>query len=400
MVMGRLLVATDVRLRRAADGSVLTTHPAAVFSSFEPFTDVYRTVTLLARQAREDHPTVGVANGPNVDFAAVPDFTSMRALASGLPALISTTWREVGLHDVIFGRLPEPLSLLVGCMALMRGKPFIANVVADPSHPRLGAGWRARSVDRLVLFTSRLLVRKAAATIFVTRSYLQRICPPGPGPTIVRSNVRIGQDWFRAPRSGLLGDRPRVVLVGSAQSWDKGQLVLLDAASLLAGEGLAIDVTFAGGGQHVDSLKDEARKRGLDEAVEVLGQVESSERLGEVLDEHDVFCLPSFSEGLPRAMVEAMARGLPAVGSTVGGIPELLPPEAVCEPGNAVDLAVALRLLVTGPRFAARSSDAVVTARHVADAARRSALVDFLRDFETSRRSGDRAGGPILRPPN
>lgn len=159
-------------------------------------------------------------------------------------------------------------------------------------------------------------------------------------------------------------------------------------------------MTFAGGGQHVDSLKDEARKRGLDEAVEVLGQVESSERLGEVLDEHDVFCLPSFSEGLPRAMVEAMARGLPAVGSTVGGIPELLPPEAVCEPGNAVDLAVALRLLVTGPRFAARSSDAVVTARHVADAARRSALVDFLRDFETSRRSGDRAGGPILRPPN
>lgn len=182
MVMGRLLVATDVRLRRAADGSVLTTHPAAVFSSFEPFTDVYRTVTLLARQAREDHPTVGVANGPNVDFAAVPDFTSMRALASGLPALISTTWREVGLHDVIFGRLPEPLSLLVGCMALMRGKPFIANVVADPSHPRLGAGWRARSVDRLVLFTSRLLVKKAAATIFVTRSYLQRICPPGPDP--------------------------------------------------------------------------------------------------------------------------------------------------------------------------------------------------------------------------
>jgi phosphatidylinositol alpha-1,6-mannosyltransferase len=400
MAMGRLLVATDVRLRRTADGSVLSTHPVALFATFEPFTDVYKTVTLLARKARDDQPTVGEADGPGVDFAAVPDFTSLRALALGLPALMFIAWREVGRHDVIFGRLPEPLSLLVGCMAMLRGKPFIANVVADPSHPRLGAGWQGRSVNRLVLLASRLLVKKAAATIFVTRSYLQRLCPPGPGPTMVRSNVRIGEDWFRAPRSGLLGDRPRVVLVGSNQSWDKGQLVLLDAASHLAREGLTIDVTFVGGGQNVDNLKDEARKRGLPGAVDVLGQVESRERLGEVLDEHDVFCLPSLSEGLPRAMVEAMARGLPAVGSSVGGIPELLPPEAVCEPGNAIDLAVALRLLVIGPQFNARSSDAVHTARGVADAAKRSALVEFLRSFETSRRADDQAAGPALGAPN
>ena len=45
----------------------------------------------------------------------------------------------------------------------------------------------------------------------------------------------------------------------------------------------------------------------------------------EQLDAADVFVLPSRQEGLPRAMIEAMARSLPCVGSDVGGISELIP---------------------------------------------------------------------------
>jgi glycosyltransferase involved in cell wall biosynthesis len=42
---------------------------------------------------------------------------------------------------------------------------------------------------------------------------------------------------------------------------------------------------------------------------------------------------------MPKAMLEAMARGLPCIGSTVGGIPELLPEIALVQPGNAAELA-------------------------------------------------------------
>ncbi|MET1074472.1 MAG: glycosyltransferase family 4 protein, partial [Umezawaea sp.] len=62
-------------------------------------------------------------------------------------------------------------------------------------------------------------------------------------------------------------------------------------------------------------------------------------RLVELLDEADLFAMPSRAEGLPRALVEAMARGLPAVGTRIGGIPELLEPG--CLVGSDDDEALA-----------------------------------------------------------
>ena len=57
------------------------------------------------------------------------------------------------------------------------------------------------------------------------------------------------------------------------------------------------------------------------------------------LDGLDIYIQPSFQEGLPRALVEAMSRGLPALGSSVGGIPELLPSYCLHEPGDSSKLA-------------------------------------------------------------
>jgi glycosyltransferase involved in cell wall biosynthesis len=55
-------------------------------------------------------------------------------------------------------------------------------------------------------------------------------------------------------------------------------------------------------------------------------------------------------------MVEAMARALPCIGSTVGGIPELLPAEDIVPPGDVVALATKIREVVTNPERMARMS--------------------------------------------
>jgi len=57
------------------------------------------------------------------------------------------------------------------------------------------------------------------------------------------------------------------------------------------------------------------------------------------LDDVDIYIQPSRQEGLPRALIEAMSRGCPAVGSTAGGIPELLSPECLHQPGDHARLA-------------------------------------------------------------
>jgi glycosyltransferase involved in cell wall biosynthesis len=75
------------------------------------------------------------------------------------------------------------------------------------------------------------------------------------------------------------------------------------------------------------------------------------------LDLADLFVMPSRTEGLPRAMVEAMARGLPCIGSSVGGIPELLAQEDLVPPGDADALARKIAEVAGDPhRLAAMSA--------------------------------------------
>jgi len=81
-----------------------------------------------------------------------------------------------------------------------------------------------------------------------------------------------------------------------------------------------------------------------------------------------LFVLPSRTEGLPRAMIEAMARGLPCVGSAVNGIPELLPVEDMVPPNDVPALAEKIREVLTNPeRMAQMSARNLDKAREYAD---------------------------------
>jgi glycosyltransferase involved in cell wall biosynthesis len=76
------------------------------------------------------------------------------------------------------------------------------------------------------------------------------------------------------------------------------------------------------------------------------GCLPSGDPVFQWLDGLDIYIQPSFTEGLPRALVEAMSRGLPALGSTCGGIPELLPPECLHMPGDDKTLAAHLARMI------------------------------------------------------
>src|SRR6185369_6068290 len=102
------------------------------------------------------------------------------------------------------------------------------------------------------------------------------------------------------------------------------------------------------------------------------------------LDAADLFVLPSRSEGLPRAMIEAMARALPCIGSTAGGIPELLPPEDLVPASNVAALASKIQEVLSSPaRLSAMSSRNLAAALEYRDEvldARRRAFFEHIRD--------------------
>jgi glycosyltransferase involved in cell wall biosynthesis len=117
--------------------------------------------------------------------------------------------------------------------------------------------------------------------------------------------------------------------------------VLLAAAGVLAAKGLSFHVVIAGEGSQRESLEKEIRRRGLQSCVTLLGH--ESDVPG-FLANLDVFVMPSRSEGFGIALLEALASGLPCVGTRVGGIPELVggqtgllvPPEDPEELANAM----------------------------------------------------------------
>lgn len=115
---------------------------------------------------------------------------------------------------------------------------------------------------------------------------------------------------------------PRLVCVGRLCE-QKGQLLLLEAAHTLAAQGVAFELVLAGDGEMRDELEAVVAKYGLQSQVRITGWISSEQVRAEILASR-ALVLPSFAEGLPVVIMEAMALRRPVLTTYVAGIPELV----------------------------------------------------------------------------
>jgi len=161
------------------------------------------------------------------------------------------------------------------------------------------------------------------------------------------------------PRTGArhIEGAYKLVFVGSLAQMYKGPDILIDAVAKCLSKGLETSLTVVGSGKYRAELEARAKALGIAKRVRFLGELPASAPVRAQLDEADLFVLPSRTDALPRAIIEAMARGLPCIGSTVGGIPELLPPEDMVPPSNVAALARKILEVANNPtRQAAMSA--------------------------------------------
>jgi glycosyltransferase involved in cell wall biosynthesis len=131
----------------------------------------------------------------------------------------------------------------------------------------------------------------------------------------------------------------------------KGHFVLLDAVARLRGEGLAVRVDIVGDGPVRRRLQERAHELGIADVVDLPGAV-GQDRIRSYYERADVFCAPSFAEGVPVVLMEAMAMGLPVVATRVMGVPELVDDGVhgkLVAPGRPDLLADAIRSLAAAP---------------------------------------------------
>lgn len=117
---------------------------------------------------------------------------------------------------------------------------------------------------------------------------------------------------------------PRLVCVGRLCE-QKGQLLLLEAAQKLAAQGKAFELVLAGDGEMRAEIETLIVRHGLQGQVRITGWISSGQVREELLAAR-ALVLPSFAEGLPVVIMEAMALRRPVLTTYVAGIPELVRP--------------------------------------------------------------------------
>lgn len=128
----------------------------------------------------------------------------------------------------------------------------------------------------------------------------------------------------------------------------KGTYDLLEAAALAVMNVPNLRLLLGGDGE-LDGIRARARELGIADRVELLGWVRGDEKQ-RLLDHAMVYALPSYHEGLPMSILEAMAAGLPILSTPIAGIPEAVTSGVeglLVEPGDVSALANALRMMLT-----------------------------------------------------
>ena len=168
----------------------------------------------------------------------------------------------------------------------------------------------------------------------------------GPEPLIDVLYNPVALENFDCSPRGRQGP-PRLLFMGEVGE-RKGSFDLVKALQALQQEGVPFQARFCGNGD-LERLQREVA--GMGDAVAIPGWVSGKERLAEYRNTHLVV-LPSYQEGLPMTILEAMAAGLPVVSTPIAGIPEAVEHERtgiLVKPGDIAGLQAALRRLLTNP---------------------------------------------------
>ncbi len=358
-----VVVTVERRFVRTPDGCVWTPSTAA-YGFWQRYLDVFDQVRVVGRvrEVSQVDPTWKRADGPGVSFAAVPFFLGPAQYLRRRPQVRRAARDAIRLEDAAILRVPGTLATCLEGVVWRQGKPIAVEVIADP-YEVFAAGnvrtpfrpffrwWFRRGVRRQCA--------RARAAAYVTARTLQRRYPAGADAYVTSySSIDLTSEAFvPKPRPvKTASKRFNLLLIGSLEQLYKAPDVLIKAVTAAVQRGLDLRLTIVGDGKHRPELEALALACGMEQRVRFTGNLPAGDPVRAELDRADLFVLPSRTEGLPRALLEAMARGLPCLGSEVGGIVELLSLPELVKPADVQALAAKMKEVLTDPDRLARLS--------------------------------------------
>lgn len=299
---------------------------------------------MLARVAPGDREKITGqhADGARVSFSALPDYTGPWQYFRVREQVRKIAREAIAECDAYLLRVPGIVSHMAWNEIARLAKPYAVEVLGDPWDALGPRSWANLSRPLFRHAATRQMKRicaEATALNYVTSEALQKRYPASDNAYVAGfSDVALAgaqassealQERHRRLRASPWQDSNgadsfRIGFIGSFERLYKGADVLLRAVASTQSRGLNFVLNLAGEGRHLEQMKSLAAKLGIADRTNFLGHLSPANALFDFLDATDLFVIPSRAEGMPRALLEAMAGGCPCIGSAVGGIPELL----------------------------------------------------------------------------
>lgn len=259
--------------------------------------------------------------------------------------------REVKKADLIFARMPSLISNITINIAINMGKPYMVEVGGCAWDSFWNHGLRGKIIAPYMFFKEVRGVRHASFASYVTENWLQSRYPCK-CQSISASNVYVStlKQEVLDKRLNKISKEKRLkpFVIGTIAAVNvryKGQEYIIKAISKLNKDGFNFEYELVGSGDN-SYLKGLVKKLKLEKKVKFKGLLLHND-VFDWLDSIDIYAQPSKQEGLPRALIEAMSRGCPAIGSRTAGIPELLDKSVIFENADVDNICTILIKLVS-----------------------------------------------------
>lgn len=296
----------------------------------ERYTNIFDEVVVISRQkeiSKFDNKLT-LASTDRVRFVSIPNFKSVKNLNKMFEAkrIIND---EINKCDALISRLPSSIGSLALTVAKKKGKPSLVELVACPWDELWNHSFLGKIIAPYNYFMTKQKVREASFVVYVTNEFLQKRYPTK-GKNVNCSNVALKKfdEFILRQRIEKINtentNSKRIIGTTAAVNVKyKGQRYIIEALAMLKKQGIEnFEYQLVGGGDQT-YLKSIAHKYGVSDQVKFIGTIPHNEVFN-WLQTIDIYAQPSRQEGLPRALIEAMSCGLPAIGAKTAGIPELL----------------------------------------------------------------------------
>ncbi|MDC9498772.1 MULTISPECIES: glycosyltransferase family 4 protein [unclassified Pseudoalteromonas] len=291
-----------------------------------------------------------IVSGESVTFRALPHYLGVKDFILSLSSLLSKSREIVKEGDNFILRTGNVSSLLWLWIVLSR-KKYLREYPGNVYEGVVGFSGGSFPYKILGYFLHKFAgfqARQSCANSFVSES-CKKLYESNKASYIFSSFNSDEINYTKNNKTGI-GEK-NIVSVGRLEG-EKGHVDLLASLSRTK---VNIVAHIIGDGSQADNLKKFAKENKLN--VKFYGAITEREYLFKLLSEMDAFILPSHTEGMPRSLLEAMAIGLPCIGTNVGGIPEVLDKKFLFEVKNIEQCSALLDLVLSDEKLMSNMSN-------------------------------------------